>query len=43
MQELFLEMKSKGKVILLANHNREDISILCNEVYEMGNGSIAPV
>ena len=42
MRELFLEMKSKGKVILLASHNREDISILCDEVYEMENGSIAP-
>ena len=43
MRELFLEMKSKGKVILLASHNREDINILCDEVYEMENGSIALV
>ncbi len=38
MRELFLEMKSQGKVILLASHNREDIDILCDEVYEMENG-----
>ncbi len=38
MRELFLEMKAQGKVILLASHNREDISLLCDEVYEMENG-----
>ena len=41
MRELFLEMKSEGKLILLASHSREDIDILCDEVYEMENGQIA--
>ena len=40
MRELFLEMKSEGKLILLASHSREDIDILCDEVYEMENGLI---
>lgn len=40
MRELFLEMKSEGKLILMASHNREDIDILCDEVYEMENGRI---
>lgn len=40
MRELFLEMKAQGKVILLASHNREDISLLCDEVYEMENGEM---
>ena len=40
MRELFLEMKSEGKLILLASHSREDIDILCDEVYEMENGQI---
>lgn len=40
MRELFLEMKSEGKLILLASHSREDIDILCDEVYEMKNGQI---
>ena len=38
MRELFLQMKKEGKLILLASHNREDIEILCDEVYELENG-----
>lgn len=41
MRELFLDMKEQGKTILLASHNREDIEILCDVVYEMENGTIA--
>lgn len=40
MRELFLQMKSEGKLILLASHNKEDIEVLCDEVYEMENGII---
>ena len=35
---LLLKMKEKGKLIILASHNREDIDILCDEVYEMEDG-----
>ena len=35
---LLLELKEKGKTILLASHNEEDIRILCDEVYEMDGG-----
>ena len=38
MRRLFLKMKSEGKSILLTSHNREDIEILCDEVYEMEEG-----
>lgn len=38
MRELFMQMKEEGKTILLASHNREDIDILCDEVYEMEDG-----
>lgn len=38
MRELFLDLKRKGKLILLASHNKEDIDVLCDEVYEMENG-----
>ena len=38
MRELFLQMKSEGKLILLTSHNREDIEVLCDEVYEMEDG-----
>lgn len=38
VRKILLELKSQDKVILLASHNREDIDILCNEVYEMNHG-----
>ena len=38
MRRLFLKMKSEGKLILLTSHNRDDIEILCDEVYEMEEG-----
>ena len=38
MRRLFLKMKSEGKLILLTSNNREDIEILCDEVYEMEEG-----
>lgn len=41
MRKLFMELKESGKTILLASHNREDIEILCDEVYEMDHGVLA--
>lgn len=38
MRELFLELKASGKTILLASHNKEDINVLCDEVYEIDRG-----
>lgn len=38
IRKLFLEKKAEGKTILLASHNREDIDILCDEVYELDEG-----
>ena len=38
MRELFNQMKQEGKLLILASHNREDIDVLCDEVYQMENG-----
>lgn len=35
MREILRDLKQEGRVILLASHNREDIEILCDKVYEM--------
>lgn len=43
MRTLYLEMKEKGKVILLASHNREDIEVLCDRVYELEEGRLCPL
>lgn len=40
MRSLFLQMKGEGKLILLTSHNREDIDILCDKVYEMDTGKL---
>lgn len=40
MRELFLNLKDEGKTILLASHGKEDISILCDDVYELDHGRI---
>lgn len=39
IRKLLLELKDRGKTILLASHNREDISILCDTVREMDKGA----
>lgn len=40
IRELILEEKEKGKIILLASHNGDDIKYLCDEVYELENGKV---
>lgn len=40
MRDLFLQLKEQGKTILLASHNREDISVLCDTVVEIDHGRI---
>lgn len=38
VRELLLAEKKKGKVILLASHNSEDIEYLCDAIYKLENG-----
>lgn len=40
MRKLFLSFKEEGKTLLLASHYREDIELLCDEVYEMEHGRL---
>ncbi len=40
IRRLLLELKEQGKTILLASHNKEDIRILCDKVYEMDGGKM---
>ena len=43
MRELFLKIRDTGKTILMASHNKEDIEVLCDEVYEMEKGRLCRV
>ena len=38
IRKLLLELKEQGKTILIASHNREDIDVLCDHVWEMDKG-----
>lgn len=40
MRCFFEKLKNKGRLIILASHNKEDIDVLCDEVYEMDAGSL---
>lgn len=35
VRRLLLEEKEKGKTILISSHNKEDIELLCDQVYRM--------
>lgn len=41
MRKLLLTLKEQGRTILVASHNKEDIQILCDKVYEMDNGKLS--
>lgn len=41
VRKILLDLKNDGKTIVLASHNREDIEILCDEVYEMDRGLLS--
>ena len=38
IRQILLRLKGEGRTILLASHNKEDIEVLCDEVYEMDKG-----
>lgn len=38
VRKILSGLKEEGKTIILASHNKEDIEILCDEVYEMDHG-----
>lgn len=40
---LLQKLRQEGKLIVLTSHNREDIDLLCDEVYRMGNGQLSKI
>lgn len=40
MRALLKELKNEGKLIFLSSHNREDVQILCDEVYILNEGKL---
>lgn len=43
MRKLLTDLKNENKIILLASHNKEDIDILCDTVYEIDQGRILQI
>jgi ABC-2 type transport system ATP-binding protein len=43
IRKLLLELKDQGKTILISSHNKEDIEILCDQVYHMERGKLTQV
>ncbi len=40
VRKILQNLKNEGKSIILASHNKEDIEVLCDEVYEMDHGKL---
>lgn len=40
IRDLLLEEKVKNKIIIIATHIKDDVSILCDEVYQFDNGEV---
>lgn len=40
VREILMRLRDEGKTIILASHNKEDIEILCDAVYEMDRGRL---
>ena len=40
VREYLIAEKERGKIIILASHNHEDIELLCDVVYEMDEGCL---
>lgn len=43
MRQYLLDLKAKGKAILIASHSAEDIDVLCDTVHEMDRGIMSAV
>lgn len=41
MRQYLLDLKAKGKTILIASHSAEDIDVLCDTVYEIDKGKLS--
>lgn len=43
IRNIFLEEKKKGKLIIIATHIKEDIKVLCDEVYKIEDNTIKKI
>lgn len=43
VRQLFTALRDEGRTFLLVSHHASDIASLCDDVYEIDNGSVRPV
>ena len=43
IRKLILDLKQNGKLIIIASHTREDINLVCDEVFYMDHGKIIQI
>lgn len=43
IRNILLQLKEKGKLIIITSHNKEDIEFLCDEVYQIRQGIIKKI
>ncbi len=42
IRQLIKEQKERGCIVCLSSHNREDIDMLCDEIYQIEEGTLYP-
>uniref|UniRef100_UPI00258FD890 ATP-binding cassette domain-containing protein n=1 Tax=Agathobacter sp. TaxID=2021311 RepID=UPI00258FD890 len=42
VRDILLQKKEEGKIIILASHNKEDLSILADVILQMDEGKLTP-
>ena len=40
LRELFLKYKQEGRLLVITSHHREDIDVLCDEIFVMQDGKV---
>ncbi|MGL4761982.1 MAG: ABC transporter ATP-binding protein [Sarcina sp.] len=43
LREILISLKNKNKIIIITSHNKEDIEILCDEVYKVNAGAVLKI
>ena len=40
MRDIIDEERKRGALVLIASHNKEDIKLLCDEIYRVKDGKV---
>lgn len=40
IREILLQQKKNGKILVIASHNKEDIDVLCDEIFYLDKGKV---